>query len=1061
MENVCSKCGKPLIPGARFCTGCGSPVTVQEPKSAVQPPSSGKGKTAAGAPASPKKKSFVDTALTITLVIQLIIAGFWYPGFLRDKKKPGYEGITVLPTASPGGHNGNGNGNQDRPDVLLLGNDPDAFVMDVTEENSPGNPFLIEVDITQKELDETPVLVSAAVSPENHEVTAGSFKADFKDWNLEKEEDTWNVKALSPKEDKVTGYTLLTYDFSLASGQHEFPTCVEIHMPRTAGDYEGSVVWYNMEAGCWEPVAYSVSEDGSEYIIRTDHFSPFSELVNWFKKYTRNSYEMAGTIFDTVDTDPNGNPYPQLQKPVRMVDERVHELLAWPQESKAVLNAIKKGTIPDDMAVTNFMNMFNRFGLGYGNTVMTPITSWDQKLIDGLTKMKLTNRLVGGANVKMMKYTGVTAIQGGMIIVGIILTGTRIIYQVANGGELMDVLKANAGDLAGLTIGTAGYIVGGTTGATLGWIGLAVFLGFEAYAQAEPLLNARPMDNTERIYRHYIIKKGHALTNPVEGDTRSPDLSYGVERFRWAKALRTIFERNKNDMARIPDEVNELYDSYVNSFWNLTEQERRAYTETIDKSYRTLVYDEKTKQKVWAEWKDPEDPEVYKKHTKESIISGTQDILLSLIETYQAQAECEIKSTIQNEVLPRLNTDMVFLVRDTGLLNSDEHFDKSPLVTYAKTDPWLMQEQNHVDTEGLLEKKYPYSYTPERYDLYEPAERFLYFTDQAQSLFEPGNEKDKNVYIPPAFYPHINEDSNEVFACKYYYYMMMGNPEMLFINSDMEGNRDISPASYSIDVPAKPDVGGTINAMVVIDRNVKGQFEPQNIKFTSNDFRPDGKPVEMTFSLRSDGSFELTMPEVVVNRERTEKDMGDEIAYQKQFYKDFKCREYSQTWSEAYTLKGKLKKEDLYDDRTGWTCYGIDNSTPLKSMDSSGYRESYVSNVYDLENDRAYTVDVFRREEKTEEYTIKLSIDDHPSEDSLGYYFSTYLSISVVEENGTKKLKLTAKLKGLGSGVTTTIRESNTEAMTTDKTTRDDVTYDQSFTAEAKVPSKNFYWYNE
>ena len=1050
-----------MIPGANFCQGCGTPVNFQEPASAIRPSSSGNRGTPAGKPASANRKSVLNIALTITLVLQLIVAGFWYPGFLRNKKKPGQDDVIVFPTASPIGPNGSGNGNGDRRDVLLLGNDPDAFVMDVTEENSPGNPFLIEVDITQEELDETPVLVSAEVSRENHEVTAGSFRADFKDWNLDHEEDTWNIKALDPRDDRTTGYTLLTYDFSLASGQHEFPTYVEIHMPRTAGEYEGSVVWYNMEAGCWEPVSYTVSEDGSEYIIRTDHFSPFSELVNWFRKYTRNSYEMAGTIFDTVDSDQNGNPYPQLQKPVRMVDERVHDLLAWPQESKAVLNALKTGTIPDDMAVTNFMNMFNRFGLGYGNTVMTPITSWDQKLIDGMTRMKLTSRLVGGANVKMMKYTGVTVIQGGMIIVGIILTGTRMIYQIANGGELLDVLKANAGDIAGLGIGSAGYIIGGSTGAALGWVGLVVFLGFEAYAQAEPLLSASPMDNTERIYRHYIIKRGNELTNPAEGDTRTPDLSYGAERFRWARALRTIFERNKNDMAKIPDEVNELYDSYVNSFWNLTEQERRDYVNSLDKSYRTLVYDEKTGQKVWKEWEDPEDPEKYKKHTKESIIKGTQDILLALIETYQAQAECEIKSTIQNEVLPRLNTKMVFLVRDTGMLNSDEHFDKSPLVTYAKTDPWLMQEQNHVDTEGLLEKRYPYSYTPERYDLYDPTERFLYFTDQAQTLFEPGNEKDRNVYTPPAFYPHINEDSNEVFACRYYYYMMMGNPEMLFINSDMEGNRDISPASYSIDVPEKPDVGGTISAMVVIDRNVKGQFEPQTIKFTSNDYRPDGKPVEMTFSLRSDGSFELTMPEVIVNRERTDKDMGDEIAYQKQFYKDFACREYAQTYSEAYTLKGKLRKEDLYDDRTGWTCYGIDNSTPLKSTDASGYQESYKSDVYDLQNDQAYTVDVFRREEKTEEYTITLSIDDHPSQDSLGYYFSTYLSISVAEENGTKKLKLKAKLKGFGNAVTTTLRESNTEAMTTDKTTRDDVTYDQEFTAEAKVPSKGFFWYHE
>ena len=100
---------------------------------------------------------------------------------------------------------------------------------------------------------------------------------------------------------------------------------------------------------------------------------------------------------------------------------------------------------------------------------------------------------------------------------------------------------------------------------------------------------------------------------------------------------------------------------------------------------------------------------------------------------------------------------------------------------------------------------------------------------------------------------------------------------MMFINSDMEGNREISPAAYSIDVPSTPDSNGTINALITIDRNVKGQFEPRTIKFTSDDYRPDGKPVVMTFSLRSDGSFELPMPEVVIDEEKTEKDMGDDL----------------------------------------------------------------------------------------------------------------------------------------------------------------------------------------
>ena len=1065
MANVCGKCGKALRPGSNFCPGCGSPLNIQEPKSSIRP--SSPKNTKANAPSKKKsdrsRSSFLNVFLTVTMVIQLIVAGFWHPGFLREKPGNGH----IIPTASPvkpgGSHPGTPNpqGNPNDSDGLILGNDPDAFVMEVTKDNSPGNPFLIEVDITQKELDETPVLVSAEVSSENHEVTAGSFKADFKEWNLENENDTWNIKALAPKEDQATGYTLMTYDFSLASGQHEFPTCVEIHMPRSAGEYESSVVWYNMEAGCWEPVSYAVSEDGSEYIIRTDHFSPFSELVNWFRKYTRNSYEMAGTIYDTVDVDSNGNPYPQLQKPVRMVDERVHDLLAWPQESQKVLEMIKNEKIPDDVAATNFMNTFNRFGLGYGNTVGQPISAWDEKLINGLAGLKITNKLLGGAKIKAMKYTGTMKIQGGLLIIGAALTGIRIIYQICSGGDWKEVLKANAGDLTGLGIGAAGYYIGGSTGAALGWVGLVVFLGFEVYAQVEPTLNARPVDNIERIYRHYIILKGNELTNPAPGDTRTPDLTYGAERYRWAKALRTIFERNKDSMEKIPEEVNELYDSYVHSFWNLTEEERRAFAETAPKSYRTMVPDEKTGKMVWKEWQDPEDKEKYIKHTKESIVYGTQDLLLDLINAYEAQAECEIKAKIMNEVLPRLNTDMIFYVRDTGMLNADESFDKSPFVIYAKKDPWLMQELNHVDSEGLLEKKYPYSYTPDRYDLYEKDDRFLYFQDQVPYLFEPGNEKGREIYTPPAFCPHINEDSSEVFRCKYYYYMMIGNPEMMFINSEMEGTRDISPAAYSIDVEDKPDAGGNITAQIIIDRDVKGQFEPQIIKFISNDYRSDGTPVEMTFTLRSDGSFELTMPAVNLQSKKTEKDMGDLVEYQMKFYKDYKYESITLADKASYTLKGKLRKEELYDDRTGWTCYGIDNSEPLKFTEFYGSRESYTTGIYDRETDQYSSVDVYRVDDKTEEYTIKLGVDEKPEPDSISYYSSTSLTIRTVEENGTKKLQMKAVLKGFGSGTVTTEHESNLEKKTVKTEPIEGASYDHTFSGEAKLPARGILWLHE
>ena len=185
------------------------------------------------------------------------------------------------------------------------------------------------------------------------------------------------------------------------------------------------------------------------------------------------------------------------------------------------------------------------------------------------------------------------------------------------------------------------------------------------------------------------------------------------------------------------------------------------------------------------------------------------------------------------------------------------------------------------------------------------------------------------------------------------------------------------------------------------------------------------------------------------------------MTYGREFYDDYKCLKHTTTNYSAYTLKGKLMKEDLYDDRTGWTCYRIDNSIPLKSINAFYTQETFTSSVYDLQEDKAYKVDVFRRNETSAEFTITLSIDDNPAKDSIGYYTSTSFSIRVVEEDGKKKLSMRAKLRGFGSSVTVTSYESNTEKKHTETKTRDDVSYDLEFTGVAEVPSKGIFWYHE
>jgi hypothetical protein len=179
------------------------------------------------------------------------------------------------------------------------------------------------------------------------------------------------------------------------------------------------------------------------------------------------------------------------------------------------------------------------------------------------------------------------------------------------------------------------------------------------------------------------------------------------------------------------------------------------------------------------------------------------------------------------------------------------------------------------------------------------------------------------------------------------------------------------------------------------------------------------------------------------------------------FYKDYKCETITSADKASYTLRGKLKKEELYDDRTGWTCFGIDNSEPLKFTEFYGSRESYTTGTYDRETDQYSSVDVYRVDDKTEEYTIKLGVDEKPEPDSISYYSSTSLTIRTVEENGAKKLQMKAVLKGFGSGTVTTEHESNLEKKTIKTEPIEGASYDHTFSGEAKLPARGILWLHE
>ena len=106
MAKYCRSCGKPVADHAQYCRFCGARIAAPqtEPSASLSPGPPRRPSSWQNPKPKPKKSgNALNIVLTVFLVIQLAVAGFRYPGFLR--RKPGEEGgknsgIPTPPTLS-------------------------------------------------------------------------------------------------------------------------------------------------------------------------------------------------------------------------------------------------------------------------------------------------------------------------------------------------------------------------------------------------------------------------------------------------------------------------------------------------------------------------------------------------------------------------------------------------------------------------------------------------------------------------------------------------------------------------------------------------------------------------------------------------------------------------------------------------------------------------------------------------------------------------------------------------------------------------------------------------
>ena len=131
----------------------------------------------------------------------------------------------------------------------------------------------IKIRYTEEDIAEAPVR-TAPVSIAEPVVDLGEIQVEFKSWNLQQEEDELIVRELQERSEAEGQWTIQAYEFSLASGQDQFDTDVRILLPRDpqTAEYE-TCVGFDAQHNCWEDLYAEISEDGTQYIVYTDHFS--------------------------------------------------------------------------------------------------------------------------------------------------------------------------------------------------------------------------------------------------------------------------------------------------------------------------------------------------------------------------------------------------------------------------------------------------------------------------------------------------------------------------------------------------------------------------------------------------------------------------------------------------------------------------------------------------------------------------------------------------------------------------------------------------------------------
>ncbi|MBR5701334.1 MAG: hypothetical protein IKX47_02615, partial [Oscillospiraceae bacterium] len=752
-------------------------------------------------PRTEKGTRFLSFLLVLVMLAELGIAGFKYPGFLRKKDSPGGgTSVSVRPSATdapvPTGSIGTQTGNQ-----------PEAVMDD--EADSPFTEA-IPLRYTPEQIASAPQ-AEAEVSWQEPAVRAGQVEVLLNSWNLEEETDRLIVKTLPELSAGEEGWCIRAYDLSLASGQHEFPTDVAITIPREPDGLLGGCVWYNEAEDRWEDVYSELTEDGTGYILYADHFSLFGEKTYKFDKDLLQLVESDGFTVNlksgVLVLIPNHKKDNSMEWKVGIDWNRL-----WNQYQKKDKKDIDALEAKMKALYSASVNEVNR--------------------IDTAEMLNWCHDLTGKVGVAEGTFSGlgdfIEALQGAglgptFLALDLVLTNLKIITEVRRGSKdiyamiraLPDACWKYKQEIVGVNIATlAAIFCANWVAAVIGilwWSGTSIYnqmtdrmladvmsrptleemylqyytgscyrIDFGSSAVLKPSLKGSEFryltmdigDSLETKDREKLTRavnqRGLKITTSPLGV--SPAFSAG-----WADAFTAILQNCSDDPEYLSSVLDDFYFNYAWAFWSMPEDKQEEYIHQVfwlggeagEAECLKLLRGASAQERIRIT-----------NAFVDRIKAGTYPILKDVIETLQHKSCEQLKREVEKQLLPILNTQLVFHVEDTALKEGETLRDS----VYGEN--WRTIPENALFAEGAEGVRYddPSLITPMRFGG-DPSPGFLPLIPR--DTIDPRKDSYNSLltYYPytPEFLPEVRGSSDVVYRCTYYHYVMMGSPDtMLF-----------------------------------------------------------------------------------------------------------------------------------------------------------------------------------------------------------------------------------------------------------------------------------------